>query len=169
MIRRTTASRNKIYMFSAGSRGRSSGGCAFRPTSPPVGAIIILFLLFQMFFFEAAVFGAGLMFGLMFVPGNKMSPHRTRCPDAVLLVATQVVPVVYWHYTAHCITGPQAANISCGIDRRRVRLRALKPSDVSWVPQPPRTNFNHGLDARCNCFYQSVQIIWRYSERANSR
>jgi hypothetical protein len=61
-----------------------------------------LVFVFSNVFFEGAVFGARDMF----VPGNKMSAHRTRCPDAVLLVASQGAPVVYWHYTAHCIAHP---------------------------------------------------------------
>jgi hypothetical protein len=62
------------YVF-CGVSWASSGGCAQRPMSPPVGAIIILFF---MFFFQGAVFGLGVIF----VPGNKCqhSEHVARMP-----------------------------------------------------------------------------------------
>ena len=66
----------------------TSGGCAFRHMSPPV---LGPHNLVSMFSFKVPCSVRGNV-----VPGNVNVTHiRTRCPDAVLLVASQGAPVVY--------------------------------------------------------------------------
>jgi len=98
MTGRTTAFRNKdpIYDMFFFSAAESSGHQAVAALSAlchhRFGAAHNLLSTFEMFFFQGAVFGAGLNV----VPGNvNVSTTRTRCPNAVLLVASQGAPVVY--------------------------------------------------------------------------
>jgi hypothetical protein len=116
----------------AESSGSSSDGCALRPMSPPVwGHNSNLFLLLNVFF-QGAVFGAGLNV----VPGNvNVIPpvHVARMPCSSW--PRKGAPVVYY-YTGHSIRRLWTANLTCAIDRRRLRL-PRRFRQASHVPQPP--------------------------------